>query len=139
MHSRLLLSFGLCIHPLSVHALNLRLDSVYFFNLLLFVVSAEKPQPFDFLVDGELIRTSLEQFLLSKGISAVCIIFPEDGCLFFAVTFHFPCVSEIQRIEPILQCMSTPDSVARPNLACFPGVVKLTRSSHIYAGNHSDH
>lgn len=32
---------------------------------------AEKPQPFDFLVDGELLRTSIEQFLLTKGITAV--------------------------------------------------------------------
>ncbi|CAM6030064.1 unnamed protein product [Sphagnum balticum] len=30
----------------------------------------EKPQPFDFLVDGELVRTSLENLLLSKKISA---------------------------------------------------------------------
>lgn len=28
-------------------------------------------QPFDFLIDGELVRMSLEQFLLAKGISAV--------------------------------------------------------------------
>lgn len=28
------------------------------------------PEPFDFLIDGELIRMSLEQFLLAKGISA---------------------------------------------------------------------
>jgi hypothetical protein len=32
---------------------------------------SEKPQPFDFLVDGELVRTSLENLLLSKKISAV--------------------------------------------------------------------
>ena len=31
-----------------------------------------EPQPFDFLIDGELVRMSLEQFLLAKGISAVC-------------------------------------------------------------------
>lgn len=36
-----------------------------------FVLIAEKPQPFDFLVDGELVRTSLEQLLLIKKISAV--------------------------------------------------------------------
>ncbi|KAI3872295.1 hypothetical protein MKX03_003186 [Papaver bracteatum] len=29
-----------------------------------------EPQPFDFLIDGELVRMSLEQFLLAKGISA---------------------------------------------------------------------
>ncbi|XP_057993634.1 ribosome biogenesis protein WDR12 homolog isoform X6 [Hevea brasiliensis] len=31
-------------------------------------------QPFDFLIDGELVRMSLEQFLLAKGISAEKII-----------------------------------------------------------------
>ena len=30
-----------------------------------------EPHPFDFLIDGELVRMSLEQFLLAKGISAV--------------------------------------------------------------------
>lgn len=34
-------------------------------------VVSEKPQPFDFLIDGELLRTSIEQFLLTKGITAV--------------------------------------------------------------------
>jgi hypothetical protein len=34
---------------------------------------AETPQPFDFLVDGELLRTSVEQFLLTKGITAVSL------------------------------------------------------------------
>ncbi|KVH92624.1 G-protein beta WD-40 repeat-containing protein, partial [Cynara cardunculus var. scolymus] len=29
-----------------------------------------KPEPFDFLIDGELVRMSLEDFLLAKGISA---------------------------------------------------------------------
>ncbi|CAA6657396.1 unnamed protein product [Spirodela intermedia] len=32
--------------------------------------SDHQPQPFDFLVDGELVRMPLEQFLLAKGISA---------------------------------------------------------------------
>ncbi|KAF8405893.1 hypothetical protein HHK36_007971 [Tetracentron sinense] len=32
------------------------------------------PQPFDFLIDGELVRMSLEQFLLAKGISAEKIL-----------------------------------------------------------------
>lgn len=32
-----------------------------------------QPQPFDFLVDGELVRMSLEEFLIAKGISAVII------------------------------------------------------------------
>ncbi|WZY74934.1 ribosome biogenesis protein WDR12 homolog [Brassica napus] len=34
------------------------------------LLTLEKPEAFDFLIDGELIRMSLEQFLLAKGISA---------------------------------------------------------------------
>lgn len=34
----------------------------------------DKPQPFDFLVEGELVRTSLEKLLLIKGISAEKIL-----------------------------------------------------------------
>lgn len=30
-------------------------------------------QPFDFLVDGEFVRMSIEEFLIAKGISAVII------------------------------------------------------------------
>ncbi|KAK7282730.1 hypothetical protein RIF29_11736 [Crotalaria pallida] len=33
-----------------------------------------EPEPFDFLIDGELVRMSLEQFLLAKGISAERIL-----------------------------------------------------------------
>jgi NLE (NUC135) domain len=33
-------------------------------------------QPFDFLIDGELIRMPLDQFLMAKGISAVCFTIP---------------------------------------------------------------
>ncbi|KAK9287803.1 hypothetical protein L1049_016244 [Liquidambar formosana] len=33
-----------------------------------------EPEPFDFLIDGELVRMSLEQFLLAKGISAEKIL-----------------------------------------------------------------
>ncbi|XP_058070384.1 ribosome biogenesis protein WDR12 homolog isoform X2 [Magnolia sinica] len=33
-----------------------------------------QPQPFDFLIDGELVRMSLEEFLLAKGISAEKIL-----------------------------------------------------------------
>lgn len=32
-----------------------------------------KAEPFDFLIDGELVRMSLEKFLLAKGISAVLV------------------------------------------------------------------
>ncbi|MCL7035648.1 hypothetical protein MKW94_001977 [Papaver nudicaule] len=39
-------------------------------NLLKAGKSDWEPQPFDFLIDGELVRMSLEQFLLAKGISA---------------------------------------------------------------------
>lgn len=40
--------------------------------LWLCVVNPEwKSEPFDFLINGELVRMSLEQFLLAKGISAV--------------------------------------------------------------------
>ncbi|KAG0553421.1 hypothetical protein KC19_12G010200 [Ceratodon purpureus] len=34
------------------------------------LLGLEKPQPFDFLIDGELLRTTVEQFLLTKGITA---------------------------------------------------------------------
>ncbi|KAG0584770.1 hypothetical protein KC19_3G232900 [Ceratodon purpureus] len=34
------------------------------------LLGLERPQPFDFLIDGELLRTSIEQFLLTKGITA---------------------------------------------------------------------
>lgn len=44
----------------------------YNFFLWLCVVNPEwKSEPFDFLINGELVRMSLEQFLLAKGISAV--------------------------------------------------------------------
>lgn len=36
--------------------------------------SDHKPEPFDFLIDGEFVRMSLEQFLLAKGISAERIL-----------------------------------------------------------------
>lgn len=39
-------------------------------NLLKAGNSDWTPEPFDFLIDGELIRMSLEEFLLAKGISA---------------------------------------------------------------------
>ncbi|KAJ6823720.1 ribosome biogenesis protein WDR12-like protein isoform X2 [Iris pallida] len=40
-------------------------------NILLKNMSSEtQHQPFDFLVDGELVRMPLEQFLMAKGISA---------------------------------------------------------------------
>ncbi|KNA05180.1 hypothetical protein SOVF_192760 [Spinacia oleracea] len=39
-------------------------------NLLKAVVSDWEPEPFDFLIDGELVRMSLEEFLVAKGISA---------------------------------------------------------------------
>lgn len=38
------------------------------------LLGLEKPQPFDFLVDGELLRTSLEQLLLTNNISAESIL-----------------------------------------------------------------
>lgn len=40
-------------------------------NLMLKNVNLDhEPQPFDFLIDGELVRMQLDQFLLAKGISA---------------------------------------------------------------------
>jgi hypothetical protein len=36
-------------------------------------VDSGKPKPFDFLVGGELIRTSLESLLVSRKISAVSL------------------------------------------------------------------
>ncbi|MCO5547838.1 hypothetical protein L7F22_001290 [Adiantum nelumboides] len=38
------------------------------------LLGSEKPQPFDFLVDGELLRTSLEQLLLTNKLSAESIL-----------------------------------------------------------------
>ncbi|KAL3694046.1 hypothetical protein R1sor_007697 [Riccia sorocarpa] len=38
------------------------------------LLGLEKPIPFDFLLDGELIRTSLEKLLLSKNLSAESIL-----------------------------------------------------------------
>lgn len=44
----------------------------YFWELPhVFKRPAESPKPFDFLVNGELVRQSLEKFLLAKSISAV--------------------------------------------------------------------
>ncbi|XP_042479237.1 ribosome biogenesis protein WDR12 homolog [Macadamia integrifolia] len=43
-------------------------------NLLKAGNSDWEPQPFDFLIDGELVRMPLEQFLLAKGISAEKIL-----------------------------------------------------------------
>ncbi|XP_073159437.1 ribosome biogenesis protein WDR12 homolog [Henckelia pumila] len=39
-------------------------------NLLQAGNAGWEPEPFDFLIDGELVRMSLEEFLLAKGISA---------------------------------------------------------------------
>lgn len=64
-----------------------------FFSVTLCLLSGDsdhQPQPFDFLVDGELVRMPLEQFLLAKGISAVIfffflvIIFPSVVLFFLA-------------------------------------------------------
>jgi ribosome biogenesis protein YTM1 len=48
------------------------------------IIESENPEwktePFDFLIDGELIRMSLEEFLLAKGISAV---------MCFILIFHY--------------------------------------------------
>ncbi|CAO2816370.1 unnamed protein product [Amaranthus hypochondriacus] len=43
-------------------------------NLLKAVDSDWEPEPFDFLIDGELVRMSLEEFLLAKGISAEKVV-----------------------------------------------------------------
>ncbi|KAG4926509.1 hypothetical protein JHK85_052995 [Glycine max] len=37
-------------------------------------------EPFDFLIDGEFVRMSLEQFLLAKGISACVYISKTNKC-----------------------------------------------------------
>ncbi|XP_021724368.1 ribosome biogenesis protein WDR12 homolog [Chenopodium quinoa] len=43
-------------------------------NLLKAVDSDWEPEPFDFLIDGELVRLSLEEFLLAKRISAEKVV-----------------------------------------------------------------
>ncbi|GMH21763.1 hypothetical protein Nepgr_023605 [Nepenthes gracilis] len=43
-------------------------------NLLKAGSSDWKPEPFDFLIDGEFVRMSLEEFLIAKGISAEKIL-----------------------------------------------------------------
>lgn len=45
-----------------------------------------KAEPFDFLINGELVRMSLEEFLLAKGISAV-IFFPKVVVSQFCVEY----------------------------------------------------
>jgi ribosome biogenesis protein len=39
-----------------------------------FALGAEPPRPFDFIVDGELVRNSLEKLLLGHGISAETLL-----------------------------------------------------------------
>lgn len=36
--------------------------------------TADPPRPFDFLIDGELVRKSLEQHLLAHNLSAVGVL-----------------------------------------------------------------
>ncbi|CAL9186965.1 ribosome biogenesis protein WDR12 homolog isoform X2 [Musa acuminata AAA Group] len=57
--------------PLAVPSNLTRMGLSEIVNLLLENASAEhETQPFDFLIDGELVRLPLEEFLLAKGISA---------------------------------------------------------------------
>lgn len=58
-----------------------------------------KSEPFDFLIDGELVRLSLEEFLIAKGISAVSLFF-----FFFLLCFLVLITSEALGAEllPIL-------------------------------------
>lgn len=49
-----------------------------------------EPEPFDFLIDGELVRMSLERFLLVKSISAVFILYLS---IEFVLLMKFSCFS----------------------------------------------
>lgn len=60
------------------------IDRCHFYLVTLLVAQPGnadwKTEPFDFLINGELVRMSLEEFLLAKGISAVIFV-PENCCL----------------------------------------------------------
>ncbi|XP_020257628.1 ribosome biogenesis protein WDR12 homolog isoform X1 [Asparagus officinalis] len=88
-------------------------------NSLLKSVSSEfEPQPFDFLVDGELVWMSLEQFLLAKGISAervleieyIKVVAPreqKDPCL------HDDWVSAVDGSDPRFILTGCYDNISR--------------------------
>ncbi|KAL9227001.1 hypothetical protein vseg_002750 [Gypsophila vaccaria] len=62
-------------HPFALPSNLTRLGLSSVINSLLHSLdSAWEPEPFDFLINGELIRMSLEEFLLAKGISAEKIL-----------------------------------------------------------------
>lgn len=42
-------------------------------NLLLILQIIEKPIPFDFLIDGQLLRTSIVEYLNASQLSTVCL------------------------------------------------------------------
>ncbi|RRT44370.1 hypothetical protein B296_00030312 [Ensete ventricosum] len=87
--------------PLAVPSNLTRMGLSEIVNLLLENgTSAEhETQPFDFLIDGELIRLPLEEFLLAKGISAaVAPRKQQDPCL------HDDWVSSVDGSNP--RCIS---------------------------------
>lgn len=54
--------------------------------LYIFVADPEHGnQPFDFLIDGELIRMPLDQFLMTKGISAVRFTITTSQLYFYSI------------------------------------------------------
>lgn len=107
--------FRVAATPFSVPAHLTRYGLSEVINALL---GNEKPQPFDFLVDGELLRTSLEQFLLSKKISAESILNIEYAC---AVTLpekqkpreHDDWVSAVDGSHSRFICTGSYDSFVR--------------------------
>lgn len=56
-----------------------------------------EPQPFDFVIDGGLVRLPLEQFVLAKGISAVIYKTFDFFCFrfFFSDSLQVIIVSEL--------------------------------------------
>eukprot|EP00897_Mesotaenium_endlicherianum_P005871 jgi/Mesen1/5311/ME000264S04333 len=63
--------------PSTPYAVPARLTRYGLSEVVNTILGLEKVQPFDFLVDGELVRSSLEKLLISKGLSAESILVVE--------------------------------------------------------------
>lgn len=70
-------------------------------------------QPFDFLIDGELIRMPLDQFLMAKGISAVRYTIPTFQFYFSSIAIRM--TDKLFTLMASLICRTT-------FLFCFGGI-----------------